>query len=67
MSEIKIVMNKLDLIEFTDFNKEEFYRDIRSLNANADLFETSCVKNQGIDEICSWLIKRIQNKKKLNK
>ncbi|MBZ9634438.1 hydrogenase nickel incorporation protein HypB [Clostridium sp. FP1] len=58
-----IVLNKLDLIGFTDFNKEEFYKDIKSLNANADTFETSCVKNQGIDEICSWLLSKIQNKK----
>ncbi|GCD11477.1 hydrogenase nickel incorporation protein HypB [Clostridium tagluense] len=58
-----IILNKLDLIEFTDFNKEEFYRDIKSLNANADTFETSCVKDEGIDEICSWLLSKIQNKK----
>ncbi|MGV8981407.1 hydrogenase nickel incorporation protein HypB [Clostridium sp.] len=58
-----VILNKLDLIEFTDFDKDEFYRDIKSLNANADTFETSCVKNQGIDEICSWLISKIKNKK----
>ena len=58
-----IILNKLDLIEFTDFNKQEFYRDIKSLNANVDTFETSCVKNQGIDEICSWLMRKIESKK----
>ena len=58
-----IILNKLDLIEFTDFNKEEFYKDIKSLNANVDTFETSCVKNQGINEICSWLMNKIENKK----
>ena len=58
-----IILNKLDLIEFTDFDKKEFYKDIKSLNANADTFETSCVKNQGIDEICFWLKSKIQNKK----
>ena len=58
-----VILNKLDLIEFTDFDKEEFYRDIKSLNANMDTFETSCVKNQGIDEICSWLMSKMQNKK----
>jgi len=58
-----IILNKLDLIEFTDFDKKEFYKDIKSLNANADTFETSCVKNQGIDEICSWLMSNIKNKK----
>jgi len=59
-----IILNKLDLIEFTDFDKEEFYRDIKSLNANVVTFETSCVKNQGIDEICTWLINKIQDKKR---
>ena len=58
-----VILNKIDLIQFTDFDKEEFYRDIKSLNANADTFETSCTKNQGIDEICSWLISNIKNKK----
>jgi len=58
-----VILNKLDLIEFTNFDKEEFYRDIKSLNANMDTFETSCSKNQGIDEICSWLVSKIQNKK----
>ncbi|MBU3142774.1 hydrogenase nickel incorporation protein HypB [Clostridium sp. CF012] len=58
-----IILNKLDLIEYTDFNKKEFYRDIKSLNANVDIFETSCVKNSGIDEICFWLMSKIENKK----
>ena len=58
-----VILNKLDLIEFTNFDKEEFYRDIKSLNASMVTFETSCVKNQGIDEICSWLVSKIQSKK----
>jgi len=62
-----VILNKIDLIEYTDFDKEEFYRDIKSLNANADTFETSCVKNQGIDEICLWLMSKIQNKKMIAK
>lgn len=62
-----VILNKIDLIEYTDFDKEEFYRDIKSLNANADTFETSCVKNQGIDEICLWLMSKIQNKKMISK
>src|SRR5665647_902641 len=58
-----VILNKLDLIEFTDFDKAEFYKDIKSLNANAETFETSCVKSQGIDEICLWLMSKIKNKK----
>jgi len=58
-----IILNKLDLLEFTNFNKIEFYKDIDSLNAHAKIFETSCVKDQGIDELCSWLSQQIDNKR----
>ena len=58
-----VILNKIDIIEFTNFNKEEFYKDIKSLNANALVFETSCTKDQGIDEICSWVKEKVENKK----
>jgi hydrogenase nickel incorporation protein HypB len=58
-----VILNKIDLIEFTNFNKEEFYRDIKSLNANALVFETSCTKDQGLDEICNWVKENVASKK----
>lgn len=58
-----VILNKIDLLPFTNFNKEEFYSDINSLNANVVTFETSCVKDQGIDELCSWLIDKVGEKK----
>ena len=58
-----IILNKIDLLELTNFNKDEFYNDISSLNAHAHIFETSCVKDQGIDELCSWLCLQINNKR----
>ena len=54
-----IILNKLDLLQFTNFNQKEFYEDINSLNAHAKIFETSCVKDQGIDELCFWLSQQI--------
>lgn len=60
-----VILNKIDLIEFTNFNREEFYRDIESLNANAIVFETSCTKNEGIDEICNWVKEKIKTKKNI--
>lgn len=57
-----VILNKTDLIEFTNFNKEEFYKDIKSLNANALTFETSCTKDQGLNEICSWIKERVEDK-----
>ncbi|ODA39838.1 hydrogenase nickel incorporation protein HypB [Desulfosporosinus sp. BG] len=58
-----VILNKIDLLELTNFNKEEFYQDMNSLNVHANIFETSCVKDQGIDELCSWLCQQIDNKK----
>ena len=58
-----IILNKLDLLEFTNFNKLEFYNDINALNAHAKIFETSCVKNQGIDDLCFWLSQQIEHKR----
>lgn len=58
-----VILNKTDLIEFTNFDKEEFYKDINSLNANALIFETSCTRDEGLNEICSWVKEKIENKK----
>lgn len=58
-----VILNKTDLIEFTNFNKEEFYEDIKSLNANALIFETSCTKDEGVNEICSWVKEKVENKR----
>jgi len=57
-----VILNKIDLLNFTNFNKEEFYKDINSLNANAVIFETSCTKNEGLDGICSWLKNKVIEK-----
>lgn len=58
-----VILNKIDLIEFTNFNKEEFYKDIKSLNSNAVIFETSCRNNDGLDKICRYLKEKVESKK----
>ena len=60
-----VILNKTDLMEFTNFNKEEFYKDIESLNANALIFETSCTKDEGVSEICNWVKEKVESKKSL--
>lgn len=57
-----VILNKIDLMPFTNFDREEFYRDVESLNANAVTFETSCVKDEGLEELCVWLKERIVEK-----
>ncbi len=59
-----VILNKIDLIEYTNFNREKFYDDVRSINDNVVFFETSCTKDQGLDELCTWIRARVAEKQK---
>ena len=50
-----LVLNKVDLLPYTNFNYEEFLHDFRKLNANAPVFQVSCRTGQGIVEWAHWL------------
>ncbi|MBX4264198.1 hydrogenase nickel incorporation protein HypB [Clostridium estertheticum] len=57
-----IILNKIDIITFTDFKVEEFYKDIKLLNNKAKIFQTSCTSNNGIDELSDWILKQTKEK-----
>lgn len=57
-----IILNKIDLIQFTDFKEVDFYKDIKIINDKAKIFETSCTKNQGIEELSEWILKEAKIK-----
>lgn len=44
-----VVLNKLDLLPYTDFDKTYFYESVRKLNGNVPIIETSCRAAQGLD------------------
>jgi hydrogenase nickel incorporation protein HypB len=50
-----LVLNKIDLLPYTDFNFDQFVADFRKLNANAPLFQISCRAGQGIAQWTHWL------------
>lgn len=60
-----IILNKIDLIQFTNFSSDEFYKDIKLINDEAKIFQTSCTKNRGIDELSEWILEEV--KKKINR
>lgn len=57
-----VILNKIDLINYTDFDKQKFYDDVRSINDKVTFFETSCTKNLGLDELCAWIKNRVKEK-----
>jgi len=58
-----VILNKIDLLEYVDFNLANFYTDLKKLNANLTVIETSCKKDLGINQWLQWLEKQIENKK----
>jgi hydrogenase nickel incorporation protein HypB len=50
-----VVLNKMDLLEYTNFNYDAFVKDLRQVNPNVPLFETSLTRGEGLDGWYSWL------------
>lgn len=50
-----VVLNKVDLLPYTDFDKPAFYDDLRKLNPDTSIFEISCRQDAGVDELAAWL------------
>jgi hydrogenase nickel incorporation protein HypB len=50
-----VVLNKTDLQNFTDFDKEYFNSSIQQLNGNVPVIETSCRADEGLEAWYSLL------------
>jgi len=54
-----LVVNKIDLLAFTDFNMDEFEKTIRSMNPDVDMFVVSCTTGGGLDAWEEWVIRQV--------
>ncbi len=50
-----VVVNKIDLLPYLDFDLQAFYANLRAVNPTVTVIETSVKTGQGIDDWCSWL------------
>lgn len=50
-----IILNKIDLLPYVDFSKEEFYKGVRALNEKCPVFEVSCKTGEGIEDWVKWV------------
>ena len=50
-----VILNKMDLVEFTDVNMEALRRDIKKINPQTEIFEVSARTGQGIESWARWL------------
>ncbi len=53
-----IVLNKIDLIDLVDFDRDCFYKAVRALNPHAPIFEISCRTGEGLTAWAAWLMER---------
>jgi hydrogenase nickel incorporation protein HypB len=54
-----VLLNKTDLIPYTNFNLESFKKDLSAINADIPLFEVSCTTGSGLKEWLKWMSARI--------
>ncbi len=54
-----LVINKIDLIPYTNFSLEKAIRDSLSINPRLSVFPLSCQTGEGLDSWCGWLEGRL--------
>jgi len=57
-----IILNKIDLIEYTNFNKLNFNKDLNNVNGKVPLIEISCTQNIGMEKWFDWIVTQIISK-----
>ena len=53
------VLNKIDLLPFTNFNLQSARTDLTTLHPLIKIFETSCTRGTGLDAWTQWLIGKV--------
>ena len=59
-----MLINKIDLVQYTNFSVEEAKANARKINPDIDIIEISCTKGTGLDQWIKWLSDRHQQKVK---
>lgn len=57
-----VIVNKVDLVEFTDIDMEALRRDILKINPDIKMFEVSARTGRGVNEWTDWLVEKVKEK-----
>ncbi len=55
-----VILNKIDLIPYTNFNNENFTSDLKKINDRIIRFDISCTWGNGLDKWHSWISEEIR-------
>ena len=56
---VAVLLNKIDLIPYTNFSLDSFRADLNKINAQIPLFEISCTRGDGLREWYEWIADQI--------
>jgi hydrogenase nickel incorporation protein HypB len=57
-----LLINKIDLLKYTNFNLKEAKANARRVNPDLDIIDISCTTGEGVSDWISWLNQRHQKK-----
>lgn len=57
------VLNKIDLLPFTNFNLEQAREDLTTIHPQIKIVETSCTNGDGLDDWCNFISEKILSRK----
>ena len=58
-----MLLNKMDLVPYCDFDIEAMKKDALNINPDLDVIGISCTTGEGAEEWAAWLTERIQQRK----
>jgi len=54
-----VLLNKIDLLPYTDFEMDAFTRGVRNLNEKAQIFKISCKTGEGVESWTKWVLAQL--------
>jgi len=57
-----VLINKIDLLPYLNFNVEGFSQAIKGINKGVEIFEISCATGAGIPEWIAWLLFQLEKR-----
>ncbi len=60
-----LILNKIDLLAHVNFDRVQFYQELKRLNAELPVVETSCTTGQGLEAWFDWLQSHVKDGKSL--
>jgi hydrogenase nickel incorporation protein HypB len=57
-----LILNKIDLLPYTDFNMELLRKTVLAMNPEMQIFALSAKTGEGVGEFTAWLEGRIQDR-----